>query len=159
MANELPFTSLSAPSFAEDDARRLEAIIQPPSEEVTDFLVAPITPLRQALRRFSRNKLAMVSLIVLTLLLVSTIIAQWLPLIDPTIPDAANTDAWPSSLHLLGTDSNGHDLLSSMIFGLRPAFIVGITGAVITTILGVTIGLTAGFRGGWIDTILSRFTD
>ena len=101
----------------------------------------------------------MASLIVLVVLLVTTCIAPWLPLIDPTVPDAANTDAWPGGQHLLGTDSNGHDLFSAMIYGLRPAFIVGLIGSMVTTVLGVAIGLSAGFRGGWVDTVLSRFTD
>lgn len=158
MASDLPYGGVSAPPVSEAEARRTEDVIQPPSGGA-DELATPISPLRQAMRRFARNRLAVASLIVLVFLLILTSIAQWLPLIDPTVPDAVNTDAWPSAQHLLGTDSNGHDLFSAMIYGLRPAFIVGITGAVITTILGVTIGLTAGFLGGWVDMVLSRFTD
>lgn len=150
---------LSVAPVVEGEARRIGAAIQPPGGEPGEELAQPISPFRQAIRRFSRNKLAVVSLIIIVVFLVATLIAQWLPLPDPTIPDAANTDAWPSAQHLLGTDSNGHDLFSSIIYGLRPAFIVGITGAVISSILGVTIGVLAGFRGGWVDTVLSRFTD
>lgn len=159
MANELPYGGVSAPPLSESETRRTEAVIQPPSDEMADVLATPISPLRQAIRRFMRNKLAVASVIILVILLIAAITAQWLPLIDPTVPDAANTDAWPGGAHLLGTDSNGHDLFSSMIYGMRPAFIVGIVGSVITTIVGVALGLTAGFRGGWIDMALSRFTD
>jgi ABC-type dipeptide/oligopeptide/nickel transport system permease subunit len=159
MADEPHHGGASAAPIAKAEARRIEAAIQPPSDELADAMATPISPLRQAVRRFARNRLAVASLIVLLVLLVSTCIAQWLPLIDPTVPDAANTDAWPGGQHLLGTDSNGHDLFSAMIYGLRPAFIVGIIGSMVTTVLGVAIGLSAGFRGGWVDTVLSRFTD
>lgn len=158
MADERPFGGVSAPPFSEGEARREEAAIGQ-QEELEQGLAQPISPARQAIRRFSRNKLAVVSLILLIVFLLATIFASVLPLPDPTVPDAANTDAWPSAQHLLGTDSSGHDLLSAMIYGLRPAFVVGITGAVVTTILGVAIGVTAGFLGGWIDTIFSRLTD
>jgi peptide/nickel transport system permease protein len=159
MADDRPYGGLSAPPFAEAESRRAEAAIQPPPEELVEAQAKPISPLRQAMRRFARNRLALASLVVLVILLVATSIAQWLPLIDPTIPDAANTDAWPSWQHLLGTDSNGHDLFSSMIYGLRPAFIVGMTGTVISTMVGVAIGVLAGFLGGWVDALLSRLTD
>jgi peptide/nickel transport system permease protein len=137
----------------------LEDALPRPSDDSGDVLAIPLSPMRQAIIRFRRNRLAVASLIFLVMLLVLTCIAQWLPLIDPTVTDPVNTDAWPSAQHLLGTDGNGHDLFSSMIYGLRPAFIVGIVGAVVTTILGVAMGLTAGFLGGWVDTVLSRFTD
>jgi peptide/nickel transport system permease protein len=159
MADDRPYGGLSAPPFVEAESRRAEAAIQPPPEELVEAQAKPISPLRQAMRRFARNRLALASLVVLVILLVATSIAQWLPLIDPTIPDAANTDAWPSWQHLLGTDSNGHDLFSSMIYGLRPAFIVGMTGTVISTMVGVAIGVLAGFLGGWVDALLSRLTD
>lgn len=158
MADERPYGGVSAPPLTEGEARREDAAIGQ-QEELEQGLAKPISPTRQAIRRFSRNKLAVVSLIILVVLLLATIFARLLPLPDPTIPDAANTDAWPSAQHILGTDSNGHDLLSAMIYGLRPAFVVGITGAIITTILGVIIGVSSGFLGGWTDTILSRFTD
>lgn len=137
----------------------LETAVPRPSDDSGDVLAVPLSPMRQAFIRFRRNRLAVASLIFLLALLVLTCIAQWLPLIDPTVPDPANTDAWPSAQHLLGTDGNGHDLFSAMIYGLRPAFVVGIVGAVVTTILGVSMGLAAGFLGGWVDALLSRFTD
>jgi ABC-type dipeptide/oligopeptide/nickel transport system permease subunit len=105
------------------------------------------------------NRLAMVSLLVLIALVLLAILANVLPLIDPTIDDPYHQDSFPSRLHLLGTDASGHDLLSAMIFGLRPALAVGIIGQVVTTNLGVLIGVIAGYFGGWIDSILSRFTD
>jgi ABC-type dipeptide/oligopeptide/nickel transport system permease subunit len=59
----------------------------------------------------------------------------------------------------MGTDANGFDLLSRLIYGMRPAFAVGIIGQIITTILGVLLGVLAGYYGGWLDALLGRFTD
>ena len=119
----------------------------------------PITLTRQAVWRFMDNRLAVVSLVVLVGLVLLALLANFLPLTDPTINDPFNQDSFPSRLHLLGTDASGHDLLSAIIFGLRPALAVGIIGQVIATILGVGIGVVAGYFGGWVDAALSRFTD
>jgi ABC-type dipeptide/oligopeptide/nickel transport system permease subunit len=159
MAREVPYGGLGARTVPGDEVRRGEEIIGPPGGDSTDILATPISPLRQAARRFARNRLAVISLAILIVLLVAAITAQWLPLIDPTVTDPVNTDAFPGGVHILGTDSNGHDLFSQMIYGLRPAFIVGIVGSVITTIVGVALGLIAGFLGSWVDAVLSRFTD
>lgn len=119
----------------------------------------PVSLGRQALRRFMANRLAVLSVVVLVLLVAVALLANLLPLIDPTIGDPFNQDSYPTHLHLLGTDSSGHDTLSAIIFGLRPALAVGIIGQVVATLVGVTIGVVAGYYGGWIDSVLSRFTD
>lgn len=121
--------------------------------------IKPASLGREATRRFRANRLAVISLIVLLALIVLAVIANFLPLIDPTFGDPFNQDSFPTRVHLLGTDDSGHDLLSAIIFGLRPALAVGIVGQVVTTILGVLIGVVAGFYGGWIDSALSRVTD
>ncbi|HWE61255.1 MAG TPA: ABC transporter permease [Chloroflexota bacterium] len=121
--------------------------------------VKPISLGRQAAQRFMANRLAVLSLFVLLALVLLAIVANLLPLIDPTIGDPFHQDSFPSRQHLLGTDSSGHDLLSAIIYGLRPALAVGIIGQVVTTIVGVAIGVTAGYYGGWIDSVLSRITD
>jgi len=122
-------------------------------------VITPTSLGREALHRFAANRLAMVSLLALFALVIVTLFANFLPLIDPTQGSAFNQDSFPSRVHLLGTDASGHDLLSAIIFGLRPALAVGIIGQIVTTILGVFIGVVAGFYGGKIDSLLSRFTD
>jgi peptide/nickel transport system permease protein len=121
--------------------------------------IEPISLGREARRRFLANRLAVASLLILVFLIVLTLCANLLPLPDPTIADPFHQDAFPSPGHPLGTDASGHDLFSAIIFGLRPALAVGIIGQVVTTVLGVAIGVVAGFYGGWIDTGLSRLTD
>ncbi len=119
----------------------------------------PVSLGRQAIQRFMANRLAVLSLVVLVLLIVAALLANLLPLIDPTAGDPFHQDTFPTRMHLLGTDSSGHDLLSAIIFGLRPALAVGIIGQVVATIFGVTVGVVAGYFGGWVDSVLSRITD
>lgn len=121
--------------------------------------VRPISLGRQALQRFMANRLAIASLLALAALIVVALVANLLPLIDPTVSDPFNQDTFPTRQHLLGTDASGHDLLSAIIFGLRPALAVGIIGQVVATVVGVLLGVVAGYYGGWVDAALSRFTD
>jgi len=121
--------------------------------------VTPVSLSREALRRFLANRLAVTSFVVLIVIILLAIVANLLPLIDPTFGDPFNQDSFPTRRHLLGTDNAGHDLFSAIIFGLRPALAAGIIGTVVSTILGVLIGVVAGFYGGWVDSVLSRLTD
>ena len=65
----------------------------------------------------------------------------------------------PSLAHPLGTNNRGNDLLSRLIIGARPTAITGVLGGAIIIILGLTIGVTAGYRGGLTDDVLMRLTD
>ena len=65
----------------------------------------------------------------------------------------------PGRAHLLGTDSQGRDVLSRVLFGARISLVVGIVSQGVATLLGVTLGLLAGFYGRWVDAILMRFAD
>lgn len=124
--------------------------------------IKPTSLTREAFYRFRANRLALVSLVVLIMLLALAILANLLPLHSPTIHGLGTDfviDAAPSGGHLLGTDANGFDLLSRLIYGMRPAFAVGIIGQAITTLLGVSLGVIAGYYGGWIDALLARLTD
>ncbi|MBV8770987.1 MAG: ABC transporter permease [Deltaproteobacteria bacterium] len=92
------------------------------------------------------------------------LVALLAPMIAPHDPvgAAANTfgdPAAPSRAFLLGTDQLGRDVLSRVIFGARISLTVGIAAMLVTTIIGVSIGLLAGFFGGTIDFVLMRFTD
>ena len=61
--------------------------------------------------------------------------------------------------YLLGTDDQGRDILSAVIYGARISLTVGITSVILSMLIGVSLGLLAGFRGGWIDTLLMRLCD
>ncbi len=69
------------------------------------------------------------------------------------------TDQRPSSDYWLGTTSFGQDVYSQFVYGLRAAFLVGLVGGGIAWLLGAIVGFTAGYRGGWVDDVLTMLTN
>jgi peptide/nickel transport system permease protein len=65
----------------------------------------------------------------------------------------------PSAQHWFGTDNLGHDLFAQVVYGLRDSYLVGALGALSAAVIGVALGLTAGYRGGWLDEVLQMFTN
>ena len=65
----------------------------------------------------------------------------------------------PSAQHWFGTDNLGHDLFAEVVSGLRDSYLVGALGALSAAVIGVALGLTAGYRGGWLDEMLQMFTN
>ncbi len=127
-----------------------------------------------AWRRLRRNRMAMLGLAYLAVLVLVALVA---PLIAPhnpirsdnvreagqyrhaawiSDPNPVRTGLWK---YPLGTDSNGRDVLSRLIYGTRTALVVGFIPMFFTLLIGIAIGLTAGFAGGRIDNLLMRLTD
>ncbi|MCM2386803.1 ABC transporter permease [Streptomyces sp. CWNU-1] len=107
-------------------------------------------------RRFGGNKAMTLSIGVLTLFVLVALFAPWLAPHDPNAVSLANSLQGTSADHLLGTDQSGRDVLSRLIYGARSS-LLGPLGVVVgATLLGVTIGVVAAWRGGWVDTALSR---
>ena len=98
------------------------------------------------------------SIIILGLIIIA-IFAPFIAPYDPTMPDLKFILAQPSRDHLLGTDQTGRDVLSQVIYGSRISLLVGITGVAIAGIIGMILGLTAGYFSGWANSIIMRFTD
>jgi len=111
-------------------------------------------------RQFRGNRLAMCGAVVLALLVLVALAAPWLAPFDPHLGDLQHTRLLsPSAAHWAGTDEQGRDILSRLLFGARiTLYIVGLV-AVIATPVGLVVGTIAGFAGGWVDTILMRVTD
>ncbi len=80
-----------------------------------------------------------------------------LELSDARLPPAWSTGG--STKYLLGTDDQGRDILSALFYGARISLVVGIVSVILSLLIGVGLGLLAGFRGGWIDTVLMRLCD
>jgi len=114
---------------------------------------------RDAWRRLMRNKLAMGGLVIIGLLVLVAVFADFLAPYDPTRLFPGTSYAPPSAAHWLGTDDVGRDVLSRLIHGARVSLAVGIFAQLIILTIGVTIGGIAGFFGSRVDNYLMRFTD
>ncbi|MEV6699548.1 ABC transporter permease [Streptomyces sp. NPDC051453] len=96
---------------------------------------------------------------VMALVVLAAVLA---PLLAPYAPDTIDLSAslvGTSGDHFLGTDSSGQDLLSRVLYGARTSLIAPILLLAIAAVLGVTLGTLAAWRGGWVDTLVSRLTD
>jgi len=84
------------------------------------------------------------------------------PLLWTIAPEATNPAlglAAPSAAHPLGTDELGRDVLSRLLHGSRVTLLVGVAAMLAALLIGVVVGAIAGFKGGWVDALLMRFTD
>ncbi|MSQ30088.1 MAG: ABC transporter permease [Dehalococcoidia bacterium] len=89
-------------------------------------------------------------------------VAIFAPVLAPYSPNRIDLRAPlapSSSAYRLGTDAVGHDILSRLIWGARLSMTMGFGAVAISTVLGVTIGLTSAYLGGWVDSIIQRFVD
>jgi len=114
-------------------------------------------------RRFVRVLFSRSVVVFGVIAIVAVILAAILaPVIAPYDPDDQVLDRvlqQPNRQHLLGTDSLGRDTLSRIIFGTRITLLVGVGTVIIAASLGTIIGLIAGYFGGWVFTVIMRFTD
>lgn len=110
------------------------------------------------LRRIKAEKKAFLGLIFVILLAFVAVAGPWLA---PYGPDDTTFDqlAGPTLQHPMGTDSFGHDLFSRVILGTRISFTVGIVGALLSMVIGVALGIVAGYYGGWVDNLAMRVVD
>jgi peptide/nickel transport system permease protein/oligopeptide transport system permease protein len=114
---------------------------------------------RDALKRFCRNKTALVSLGVLVLLALLAVFAPVVAPYDPYLTDMARVKEAPTAEHLLGCDENGRDILSRLIYGARISLTVGFLSVAISVTIGAIIGMLSAYYGGPIDAVLSRFME
>jgi len=117
----------------------------------------PPSVLRRRLRRdrFFQFGLALVAVVV-----AAALFAPWLAPHDPFTGDLAGAYlSRPGGEYLLGTDTQGRDVLSRVLYGARISVAVGLISQSIAILLGVTFGLLAGYYGRWVDAIVMRFAD
>jgi peptide/nickel transport system permease protein len=117
------------------------------------------SPGRRAWRKLRRRKAAMFGLVVVTLFVLVAVLAPWIAPQDPIKTSWTAIRKAPSALHWFGTDENGRDILSRIVHGAGASLRAGVISVTIAVMLGVPIGLLAGYRGGWIDALISRITD
>ena len=113
----------------------------------------------RAWRRFKANRMAVIAGAFIILLCLMAIFADTIVPHDPLEIYSGKRGVGPSSEHLMGFDHVGRDLFSRVIYGSRVALIVGLGASSIAVIIGVMVGVTAGYFSGWPDSLLSRLTD
>ena len=113
----------------------------------------------RAWRRFKANRMAVIAGAFIILLCLMAIFADTIVPHDPLEIYSGKRGVGPSIEHLMGFDHVGRDLFSRVIYGSRVALIVGLGVSSIAVIIGVMVGVTAGYFSGWPDSLLSRLTD
>jgi peptide/nickel transport system permease protein len=113
-------------------------------------------------RTLVRDRVAMVGCVLVALLVVVAVLAPW---IAPSAAEGlgqahvSNRGIAPSAGHWFGTDELGRDMLSRVIMGTRPALMISVFVVAIAMAIGIPIGAIAGYKGGWIDDVMTRITE
>ncbi len=134
-------------------AESLTAIVQTPE------VAAPINQIHRFRRVFLQRKLVLFGLIVLLIVFLAAVFAPLIAPHDPYRGDMADSLAHPSAKYWLGTDIQGRDTFSRLIFGARTALMVGFVTVGIAALAGIALGLLAGFMGGIINAVIMRTMD
>jgi len=131
-------------------------------------MIAAQAPLRQFTAGFARDRVAVVALVMLALILFAATFAPWLTPQNPY--NLAQLDIMDSKLApgikagagftlWLGSDEQGRDMYSAILYGLRISLGVGALSTVIALALGMAIGLVSAYAGGWLDSLIMRLVD
>ena len=110
-------------------------------------------------RRFRRNKLAVFGMCIAVFLVVTAMLASVVAPYDPALINPIERLQMPSMAHLFGTDNFGRDLLSRIIYGARVSLLISLMSLVISLMIGIGLGATAGYFGGWYESLVMRVCD
>lgn len=114
----------------------------------------------QAMKKFIHNKKAMMGLAIVTILVLAVVFIPLFADLDPYTTDrAAGFNKPPSDAHILGTDDVGRDLFARLLYGGRISLFVGITSTIISVLIGIPLGLIAGYFRGTAESIIMRTAD
>lgn len=118
---------------------------------------------------FRHSPVAIVAAIVALIMIVAAIFAPLIAPYDPFDPSSLNLmdgftppgepNAFTGNRFLLGTDDQGRDIFSTLLYGARISLFVGFAAVIFAMVLGIVLGLLAGWRGGWVDSLLMRIAD
>lgn len=118
---------------------------------------------------FRASPVAIVAALVAVLIVGAAALAPLLAPTNPYDPSTLNlmdgftapgvTNAFTGNSYILGTDNQGRDVLSTILYGARISLFVGVMAVLLAMVLGITAGLVAGWRGGWVDSLLMRIAD
>ena len=133
---------------------------QPVSTKISPDALHTLTKAENRfLRRFRRHRLAVIGVAALALFALLAILAPVVTFYDSNGIDLTLMRQAPSSAHILGTDPLGRDVWTRLVYGTRVSLAVGLVAVSIYVTIGVVLGGVAGYFGGRVDMLLSRFTD
>ena len=126
------------------------------------------SPWRRFATEFASSRLALFGLALLAVIALAAIAAPWivpqnpydlaqLDVLDSQLPPGSHSDSGKS--YWLGTDDQGRDMLSAILYGLRISLTVGVVSTVAALAIGIALGLTAAYLGGWVDAVIMRIAD
>lgn len=110
-------------------------------------------------RRLLARRGALISVVYLATVVLVATFARWVIPYDPVVQDLTSTLEPPSARHWFGTDELGRDLMARAVYGARTSLLTAAGAVIIAGLIGIPIGLVAGFFGGWRDAILMRIVD
>ena len=113
----------------------------------------------RALRRFLKRRASLVALAVVVAFIMIALAAPWIAPYNPIATDFGAVRQAPSAKYWLGTDEVGRDLLSRLIWGARASLLAGVIPVTISLMVSIPLGLLSGYAGGWVDSVIMRFTD
>ncbi len=119
---------------------------------------APRRKMSAPMRRFLRNKLAVLGAAVLVLFALCAVLAPWIAS-DPSAVSFTDLRAAPSAAHWFGADDLGRDIFSRVIYGARVSLSAGLISVLMALLSGTAVGLIAGYMRGWVDDVLMRVID
>ena len=117
------------------------------------------SPARRARRRLFKRKAAVAGLVILTIFILLALLAPLIVPYDPIATSWSLVRKPPTMAHWFGTDELGRDILSRVVYGARASLLAGLISVAIALGIGVPLGLVAGYRGGFVDALISRITD
>ncbi|MFB7270045.1 ABC transporter permease [Streptomyces sp. NPDC056244] len=137
----------------------MSALIQPDQMPGKATAATAASGSRLAVRRFLRNRLAVVGLGVVVFFFLFCFVVPLVYSTDQTHTMLEQVNLAPSGSHWLGTDAVGHDELGRLMYGGKVSLIVGLAAGILATLIGTLWGAAAGYAGGWIDAVMMRIVD
>jgi peptide/nickel transport system permease protein len=127
--------------------------------EVQDELIAPPGWRAVTAALIRRQPLGAVGALMVLIMVAAALFADQIAMYDPEINDFAAMLEGPSTAHLFGTDEFGRDIYSRIVHGARTAMTVGFSAAILGSTIGLFVGVSSAYFGGWVDNIMQRIVD
>jgi ABC-type dipeptide/oligopeptide/nickel transport system permease subunit len=127
----------------------------------TDIPASPhrVSEFRRFIRVFVNRKIVVIGLVIIVMFILTAIFAPWIAPYNPNEQNILHGLQQPSREHLLGTDALGRDIASRVIHGSRTSLLIGVIVVGFSAVLGMALGLIAGYFGRWVYTVIMRVID